>query len=56
MARKDDPPFDGGAQPVKQRPPEVATRGRSVGMAVVTVIGLLVLVVAILWFAVPFGR
>jgi hypothetical protein len=53
--RKDEPPFDGGAQPVKERPPEVPTQSRSVLQMVVVVIAVLVVLAALLWIFVPFG-
>ncbi len=53
--RKDDPPFEGGSQPVKERPPEPASAGRSVMQTVVVVIAVLVVIAALLWIVVPFG-
>lgn len=56
MAHRDEePPFEGGAQPVRERPPEVPTQGRSVMQMVVVVIGVLVVLAALLWIVVPFG-
>jgi hypothetical protein len=52
MASTGEPPFEGGAQPVKEQPPEVPTPGRSVMQAVVTVVaGLVVLAAAVYFFA-----
>jgi hypothetical protein len=53
--RKDDPPFDGGSQPVQERPPDKPTAAGSVMQTVVIVIGVLVLLAALLWLVVPFG-
>lgn len=50
---KDEPPFDGGAQPVKEHPPEVPTAGRSVGQTVVMIVSVLVVLAALLYV---FGR
>ncbi len=50
----EEPPFEGGAQPVKERPPEQPT-GRGVGQTVVIVIAVLVVLAAILWLLVPLG-
>ncbi len=49
----EDPPFEGGAQPVKERPPEVPGGGRSVMQTVVIVIGVLALLAALIWIVVP---
>lgn len=53
--RREDPPFEGGAQPVPENPPEVPTRGRTVMQTVVVVVAALVVVAAILWLVVPFA-
>lgn len=53
--RNEDPPFEGGSQPVAEHPPEVATAGRSVMQTVVVVIAVLVALAAILWLLVPLG-
>lgn len=45
----DDPPFEGGSQPIREHPPEVASRGRLVFGAIVAVISIAVLVAGILW-------
>ena len=50
---QDDPPYDGGSQPVPERPPEMPTGGRSVAQTVVTVVGVLVVLGAVLWLLVP---
>lgn len=51
--RSDEPPFMGGSQPVKERPPEMPTGGRSVMQTVVYIVGGLALLAAILWLLVP---
>jgi hypothetical protein len=53
--RKDDPPFEGGSQPVQERPPEKPTAAGSVMQTAVIVIGVLVLLAALIWLVVPFG-
>jgi hypothetical protein len=53
--RKEDPPFEGGSQPVRERPPEAPAAGWSVMQTVVVVIAVLVVLAALLWIAVPFG-
>lgn len=50
-----EPPFEGGSQPVRERPPEVAGGGRTVAQTVVIVVGALVVLAAILWLVVPFS-
>lgn len=49
----EDPPFEGGSQPVKENPPEVPGGGRSVMQTVVIVIGVLALLAALIWIVVP---
>ncbi|MBW3629426.1 MAG: hypothetical protein KY464_09030 [Gemmatimonadetes bacterium] len=41
--------FDGGAQPVKEQPPEVPTAGWTVGQTVVVVASVIVLLAAVLY-------
>lgn len=53
--RMKEPPFEGGSQPVPERPPEMPAEGRSVGQTVVVIVGVLVLLAALLWLFVPFG-
>ena len=53
--RNEEAPFEGGSQPVTERPPEMPTGGRSVMQAVVVVIAALVVLAAVLWLLVPFG-
>lgn len=53
--KREEPPFEGGAQPVPEHPPEMRTGGRSVAQTVVVIVGALVLLAAILWLLVPFG-
>jgi hypothetical protein len=52
---KDDPPYEGGAQPVPERPAEVPTGGRTVGQVIVIAIAVLVVLAALAWILVPFG-
>ncbi len=49
MTDRDERPFEGGAQPVRERPPEAATRARVWVGAVVVIIAIAVLVAAALW-------
>jgi hypothetical protein len=53
---KDDPPYEGGAQPVPEHPPEMPTGGRTVGQVIVLVIAALVVLAGLAWILVPFGR
>lgn len=53
--KREDPPFEGGSQPVPENPPEVPTGGRTVGQTVIIIVGVLVVLAAILWLVVPFG-
>jgi hypothetical protein len=53
--RNEERPFEGGAQPVKETPPEVPGPGRTAGQMIVIGIAVLILLAAILWIAVPFG-
>jgi hypothetical protein len=52
---RDEHPFEGGSQPVKERPPEVPSGGRTVVQKTVTAIAVLVVLAAVLWILVPFG-
>ena len=49
MASSEEPPFDGGAQPVKETPPEVPSPGRSATQVVVMAVSALVVVAALLY-------
>jgi hypothetical protein len=51
----EDPPFEGGSQPVPQRPPGVPGPGRSTAQVVVLVIAALVIVAVLIWIFVPIG-
>lgn len=54
MARpQDDPPFDGGSQPVSEHAPETPGPGRSVMQTVVTVVAVLAVLAGLLWLLVP---
>jgi hypothetical protein len=55
VSPNEDPPFDGGAQPVKERPPEVPTAGRSAGQWVVVIVGALVVLAAVLYLFARMG-
>jgi hypothetical protein len=45
-----EPKFQGGSQPVPERPPEVPGPGRSVMQFVVLAIAAMVVVASLLWF------
>jgi flagellar biogenesis protein FliO len=49
----DQPPFEGGSQPVPERQPEMPQAGRTVGQTIVVVIGVIVLIAALAWILVP---
>ncbi|MEX0912394.1 MAG: hypothetical protein WD737_03725 [Gemmatimonadota bacterium] len=51
----DEPPFEGGAQPVREQRPEVPSGGRTAAQMAVLIIAVLAILAAVLWFAVPFG-
>lgn len=53
--RNEDPPFEGGSQPVQEKPPEKPTAAGSVMQTFVIVVGVLVVLAALLWLVVPFG-
>lgn len=53
--RKSGPPFEGGSQPVQERPPEKPGPARSGMQIVVVILAVLVLLAALLWIVVPFG-
>lgn len=53
--RNQEPPFEGGSQPVPEHPPEMPSGGRSVMQTVVLIVGVLVILAAVLWLLVPFG-
>lgn len=50
---RDEPPYEGGSQPVPEHPPEMPHGGRSVMQTVVIAIGALVVLSALLWLVVP---
>jgi hypothetical protein len=50
---RNEPPYEGGSQPVPEHPPEVSHGGRTAMQTVVIVIGALVLLAAILWILIP---
>ena len=49
----DDPPFEGGSQPVPERASEVPGAGRSVMQTVAVIVGVLVVLACVLWLLVP---
>lgn len=53
--RQKDRPFEGGAQPVREHPPEVPSAGRTVSQTIVIAVVILVVLAGILWVVVPFG-
>jgi hypothetical protein len=48
-----EPPFEGGAQPVPERPPEVPTGGRTALQTAVIVLAVAAVVAGLLWWLVP---
>jgi hypothetical protein len=52
---RQEPPFEGGSQPVPENRAEMPKGGRSVGQAVIIALGVLVLLAALLWILVPFA-
>lgn len=56
MNRRGERPFQGGAQPVREQPPEVATRGRVWVGAVVALVAIAVLAAAAVWLFVLVPR
>lgn len=48
-----EPPFQGGAQPVPEHPPEVPRGGRSVMQTIVIVVAVLAVLAGLLWILVP---
>ncbi len=50
---EEEPPFEGGAQPVRDVPHEVPGGGRTALQTVVIVLGVLALVAGILWILIP---
>lgn len=51
--QEQEPPFQGGSQPVPERPPEVPKGGRGVMQTVVVILGVLLVLAAALWLLVP---
>ncbi|HEX7243613.1 MAG TPA: hypothetical protein VF263_25225 [Longimicrobiaceae bacterium] len=51
MATPDrDPPFEGGSQPVQQKPDPVPGPGRGFGQVFVIVLSVLAVAAAVVWF------
>ena len=55
VSEHNEPPWEGGSQPVDEHPREVPKGGRSVMQTVVVVLGVLVVLAALLWLVVPLG-
>jgi hypothetical protein len=54
VAERDrEPPFEGGSQPVQERPTGIEGGGRTAMQTVVLVIAALVVLAGLLWFLVP---
>ena len=53
--QNEEPPYEGGSQPVPEKPSEVPGPGRGVGQTVIVVLAVLVVLAALLWLVVPFG-
>lgn len=47
---REGPPFQGGSQPVQERPPEVPGPGRSAMQFVVLAIAAMVVLASLMWF------
>ncbi len=52
---KNERPFQGGAQPVMERPPESPIPGWSIAQAVIVAIAAAAVIAAIVWLIVPLG-
>ncbi|HUE95353.1 MAG TPA: hypothetical protein VMN39_01775 [Longimicrobiaceae bacterium] len=52
-SRRGDRPFQGGAQPVTERPPEAPVPGWSIAQTIVVVVAVLAVVAALAWVLVP---
>jgi hypothetical protein len=52
----DGPPYEGGSQPVPERPTPPPSGGSSVTQTVILIIGALAVIAAILWILVPLAR
>lgn len=51
--RDEDPPFEGGSQPVPESPPEMPGPGRSVTQTLVIVLAVLTVLAGLIWLLVP---
>lgn len=51
--RENEPPYEGGAQPVPEHPTGVSGEGRGIMQTVVVVVAVLVLLAAVAWLLVP---
>jgi hypothetical protein len=51
--REEEPPYEGGSQPVEEHPTGVEGGGRGGIQTVVVVLGVLVVLAALAWFLVP---
>lgn len=54
-AENEERPYDGGSQPVTERPPEMPRGGNAAARAVAIAVGVLVVLAALAWVLVPFG-
>jgi hypothetical protein len=48
-----DPPFEGGAQPVPESPPEMPGPGRGAAQTIVIILAVLAVLAGLIWFLVP---
>jgi hypothetical protein len=53
--RSDGRPFQGGAQPVTERPPEAPVPGWNVAQTIVVIVAVLAVAAALVWVLVPLG-
>lgn len=51
--REPEPPYEGGAQPVPENPPDMPGGGHTAWRTVMVVIAILVILGAILWILTP---
>jgi hypothetical protein len=54
--REPEPPFEGGAQPVPEIPPDMPGAGHTFWRTVMVVIAVLVIIAAIAWVLTPILR
>jgi hypothetical protein len=51
----EEPPYEGGSQPVQERPTEVPAAGRSAAQTIIIALAVLAILAAALWLVVPFA-